>query len=97
EGHDLHGLERRYLLLPGLRSSNVHVYDTQPDPTNPTLVKTITAKELADKAGYCRPDTLHCGPEGIFLACLGGGNGADGPGGIALLDHTSFEVLGPWE
>src|SRR5262249_6139192 len=37
------------------------------------------------------------GPEGIFLSCLGGGNGVDGPGGIALLDHSSFDVLGPWE
>jgi selenium-binding protein 1 len=97
EGHGAGGLERRYLLLPGLRSSNVHVYDTHPDPTNPTLVKTIDAKELADKAGYSRPHTLHCGPEGIFLSCLGGADGADGPGGIALLDHDSFEVQGAWE
>ena len=64
--------ERRYLLLPGLRSSNVHVYDTQPDPRSPRLVKTIDAKELAAKAGYSRPHTLHCGPDGIFLSCLGG-------------------------
>lgn len=97
EGHDMTGLERRYLLLPGLRSSNVHVYDTQPDPSNPTLVKTITANELAEKAGYSRPHTLHCGPDGIFLSCLGGANGNDGPGGIALLDHTTFDVLRPWE
>jgi selenium-binding protein 1 len=97
EGHDTDRLQRRYLLLPGLRSSNVHVYDTHPDPASPTLVKTIDAKELADQAGYSRPHTLHCGPDGIFLSCLGGGNGADGPGGIALLDHTSFDVLRAWE
>jgi selenium-binding protein 1 len=97
EGHDMSGLARRYLLLPGLRSSNVHVYDTQPDPANPTLVKTITAEELAEKAGYSRPHTLHCGPDGIFLSCLGGANGNDGPGGIALLDHTTFDVLRAWE
>jgi methanethiol oxidase len=97
EGHDMSGLARRYLLLPGLRSSNVHVYDTQPDPTSPTLVKTITAEELAEKAGYSRPHTLHCGPDGIFLSCLGGADGAEGPGGIALLDHTTFDVLRAWE
>ncbi|MHA6796982.1 selenium-binding protein SBP56-related protein [Pseudonocardia bannensis] len=98
-GHDHgdDGLQRRYLLLPGLRSSNVHVYDTQPDPTAPQLVKTITAQELADKAGYSRPHTLHCGPDGIFLSCLGGANGQDGPGGIALLDHNTFDVLRAWE
>jgi selenium-binding protein 1 len=97
EGHDMSGLARRYLLLPGLRSSNVHIYDTQPDPSSPKLVKTITAAELAEKAGYSRPHTLHCGPDGIFLSCLGGANGEDGPGGIALLDHESFDVLRAWE
>jgi selenium-binding protein 1 len=97
EGHDMDGLARRYLLLPGLRSSNVHVYDTQPDPANPMLVKTIDADELAAKAGYSRPHTLHCGPDGIFLSCLGGANGNEGPGGIALLDHTTFDVLRAWE
>src|SRR3954464_14333365 len=93
EGHDMTGLERRYLLLPGLRSSNVHVYDTQPDPRSPHLLKTIDAKELAANAGYSRPHTLHCGPDGVFLTCLGGPLGNDdGPGGIALLDHESFAV-----
>src|ERR687886_688064 len=56
EGHHTgpDGLQRRFLLLPGLRSSNIHVYDTQPDPWNPTLHKMITAEELAAKAGYSR-------------------------------------------
>jgi selenium-binding protein 1 len=97
EGHDMNGLERRYLLLPGLRSSNVHVYDTQPDPRSPRLHKTVDANELAANAGYSRPHTLHCGPDGIFLSCLGGANGDDGPGGIALLDHATFDVLRAWE
>jgi hypothetical protein len=99
EGHDMgpDGLQRRYLLLPGLRSSRVHVYDTQPDPRSPRLHKTIEASELAEKAGYSRPHTLHCGPDGVFLTCLGGADGEEGPGGIALLDHNSFDVLGAWE
>jgi methanethiol oxidase len=99
EGHDhgTDGLQRRYLLLPGLRSSTIHVYDTHPDPTQPKLIKTITSEELASKAGYSRPHTLHCGPDGIFLSCLGGANGAEGPGGIALLDHNTFDVLRAWE
>ncbi len=98
EGHDMHGLQRRYLLVPGLRSSNIHVFDTQPDPRNPTLIKTIDAKSLSQKAGYSRPHTLHCGPDGVFLTCLGGPEGNDdGPGGIALLDHATFDVLRAWE
>jgi methanethiol oxidase len=103
EGHDMgaDGLQRRYLLLPGLRSSRIHVYDTRPDPRAPRLHKTIEAEELASRAGYSRPHTLHCGPDGVFLTCLGSGNGAtsngDGPGGIALLDHNTFDVLRAWE
>ncbi|MGY1697681.1 selenium-binding protein SBP56-related protein [Geodermatophilus sp. SYSU D00814] len=99
EGHDTghDGLQRRYLLLPGLRSSNVHVYDTHPDPRSPRLHKTIAAEELAGKAGYSRPHTLHCGPDGVFLTCLGSGDSDDGPGGIALLDHSTFDVLRAWE
>ncbi|MDH6125433.1 selenium-binding protein SBP56-related protein [Kitasatospora sp. GP82] len=89
--------ERRFLLLPGLRSSRLHVMDTRPDPVRPRLVKVVSAEELAAKAGYSRPHTLHCGPDGVFLSCLGGANGADGPGGVALLDHTTFEVLRAWE
>ena len=99
EGHDMgaDGLQRRYLLLPGIRSSRVTVLDTQPDPRSPRIHKVIEPEELAAKAGYSRPHTLHCGPDGVFLTCLGAANGADGPGGIALLDHTTFNVLRPWE
>jgi selenium-binding protein 1 len=98
EGHDHHnGLERRYLLVPGIRSSTTYVLDTKPDPCNPVLKHTIEAGELAAKAGYSRPHTVHCGPGGIFMSALGGANGEDGPGGIALLDHDTFEVLEPWE
>jgi selenium-binding protein 1 len=99
QGHGGHGqpLERRYLIVPGLRSSRTYVMDTRPDPHHPQVVRTIEADELAAKAGYSRPHTVHCGPGGIFVFSLGGANGNDGPGGIALLDHDSFEVIGPWE
>ncbi|KPM51670.1 selenium-binding protein [Frankia sp. R43] len=95
-GHD-GGLERRYLVVPGLRSSRIHVLDTRPDPRSPRLVHTIEAAELAARAGYSRPHTVHCGPHGLYLSALGGADGADGPGGVALLDHDTFEVVGPWE
>jgi len=96
-GHHADGLQRRYLLIPGIRSSYIHVYDTHPDPRQPALARTITPDELANNAGYSRPHTLHCGPDGIFMSCLGGAHGADGPGGIALLDHDTFDVLRAWE
>jgi selenium-binding protein 1 len=89
-------VERRYLIAPGLRSSNIHILDTKPDPRQPKLVKTITAKEVADRAGYSRPHTVHCGPGGVYISALGNAEGK-GPGGVFVMDHESFEVLGRWE
>ena len=88
-------VERRYLVVPGLRSSRLHILDIKPDPRQPTLVKVIEPEEVADKAGYTRPHTVHCGPEGIYVAALG--NREEAPGGVFLMDHETFEVRGRWE
>jgi len=89
-------VERRFLILPGLRSSNIHVVDTKPDPTKPVVIRTITAKELAERAGYSRPHTVHCGPDGIYVSALADADGK-APGGVFVMDHESFDVLGRWE
>jgi selenium-binding protein 1 len=89
-------VERRYLLVPGLRSSRIHVLDTKPDPQAPRIVKVIEPSEVHRVSGYSRPHTLHCGPEGIFVSALGSPAG-EGPGGLFLLDHDSYDVLGRWE
>jgi len=97
EGHSHDNLERRYLVVPGIRSSRTYILDTKPDPRQPQVIRTIEAEELAAKAGYSRPHTVHCGPGGIFMSNLGGANGNEGPGGVALIDHDTFEVTGAWE
>jgi selenium-binding protein 1 len=89
-------IERRYLLVPGIRSSRIYVVDTKPDPRNPTLVKTIEAEEIASKAGYSRPHTIHCGPDGIYVSALGAPDGG-GPGGVFVIDHDTFAVKGRFE
>ena len=89
-------MERRYLIVPGTHSSRIHVIDTQPDPRSPRLVKVIEGDEVMRKTGYAAPHTVHCGPDGIYLNALGGPDG-DGPGGIFMLDHETFEVRGAWE
>ena len=86
-------IERRYLVVPGLRSSRIYILDTKPDPRKPTLVKTIEPEELAEKTGYIRPHTIHCGPGGIYVTALGNKDGK-GPGGNFVMDHESFEPLG---
>jgi selenium-binding protein 1 len=89
-------VQRRYLVVPGLRSSRVHILDTMPDPRNPRIVKRIEAQELAEKTGYTRPHTVHCGPGGIYMTALGDADGK-GPGGVLVMDQESFEPLGRWE
>src|SRR5437899_2194826 len=63
-------VERRYLLVPGLRSSRIHVVDVKEDPVQPKLVKVIEADELARNTGYSRPHTSHCGPDGLYMSAL---------------------------
>lgn len=89
-------VERRYLIAPALGSSRLYIIDTRPDPTNPQIIKTIEPEEVAAKAGYANGHTVHCGPDGIYVSALGAPDG-DGPGGIFMLDHDTFDVLGRWE
>src|SRR5438093_1661677 len=89
-------VERRYLLVPGLRSSRIHVIDVKDDPAQPKLVKVIEADQLARRTGYSRPHTIHCGPDGIYVSALGAPDGG-GPGGVFILDHDTFSVKGRFE
>ncbi len=89
-------VERRYLLVPGIHSSRIHVLDTKPDPRRPKIVKVIEGEEVARKTGYAAPHTTHCGTDAIYMNALGSPDGG-GPGGIFRIDHDTFEVLGKWE
>jgi methanethiol oxidase len=89
-------MERRYLVVPGLRSSRLHIIDIKSNPRKPELTKVIDADTLAKRAGYSRPHTTHCGPDGIYLNAIGSPDG-DGPGGVFVLDPETFDVRGKWE
>src|SRR5436190_14680092 len=89
-------VERRYLVVPGLRSSRIHIIDIKPNPQKPKIVKVIEPEEVFARANYSRPHTIHCGPEGIYVSAFGAPDG-DGPGGIFMLDCETFEILGQWE
>ena len=89
-------MERRYLVVPGIHSSRIHVLDTKPDPRQPRLVQVIEADTLARRTGYAAPHTVHCGPDGIYLSALGAPDG-NGPGGTFILDPETFNVRGRWE
>ena len=90
-------IERRYLVVPALRSSNIYILDVKEDPRSPKLIKTLDVNEVESRSGYTRPHTVHCGPEGIYISALASAGSEEGPGGIFLMDHYNFNILGQWE
>jgi len=91
-------LERRYLIVPGIRSSRIYIFDVK-EPLKAKIHKVIEPEELFAKTGYSRPHTIHCGPEGIYVSTLGGGgeDGTDGPPGIFIMDCETFDIIGRYE
>jgi len=92
-------LERRYLVIPGIRSSRIYIVDTKNAPQELKIHKVIEPEEVFAKTGYSRPHTIHCGPEGIYVSTLGGAgkDGTKGPPGIFLMDCQTFDVIGRYE
>src|ERR687891_15410 len=92
-----HGPDRSHLIVPGFRSSRIHILDVASDPRRPRIETVVEPAELAEKTGYSRPHTVHCMPgEQIVVSMLGDRDGG-GAGGFACLDARTFEVKGRWE
>ncbi len=91
------GPDRSHLIVPGFRSSRIHVVNVADDPLRPRIEKVIEREELVEKTGYTRPHTVHCMPgDNIVISMLGDTDG-NGAGGFAVLDARTFEVKGRWE
>ncbi len=66
--------DRRYLVVPGLKSGRVHVVDAA-DPLALKMHKVIEPAAIAKKAGLSAPHTVHCLADGtVLLSMLGGAN-----------------------
>jgi selenium-binding protein 1 len=89
-------MERRYLVVPGINSSRIHILDTKPDPRKPQIVKVIEPDTVFRRTGYAAPHTVHCGPDGIYVSALGAPDG-NGPGGTFTIDPETFDIRGRWE
>ncbi len=85
---------RRYLVVPGLKSSRIHIVDCV-NPKAPKLHKVIEPEEVKKKANLSAPHTVHCLADGrVMISMLGDAEGR-GPGGFLLLDED-YGVIGPW-
>jgi selenium-binding protein 1 len=87
--------DRRYLIVPGLASSRIHIVDAK-DPTNLRMHKVIEPEQISAKTNLSAPHTVHCLPSGeVMISMLGNAKG-EAPGGFLLLDNK-LEIVGRWE
>ena len=92
-----HGPDRSHLIVPGFRSSRLHVVNVADDPRRPRIEKVIEPEEVIEATGYTRPHTVHCMPgDNVVISMLGDADG-NGSGGFAVLDARTFELKGRWE
>src|SRR5690554_5939222 len=92
--HGEEGKERRFLIMPGFRSSRIYVVDAR-DERAPRLHKVIEPEEVK-RFGLSAPHSVHCLADGhVMVSMLGDAEGR-APGGFLLLDQD-FEVEGRWE
>lgn len=86
---------RRFLVVPGLASSNIHILDAK-NPRQPVLHKVIEGREIKQKVNLSAPHTVHCLADGnVMISMLGDAQG-QAPGGFLLLS-PDFEIAGRWD
>jgi selenium-binding protein 1 len=89
------GLNRDHLIVPGQRSSRIHILDAA-DPRDPEIEHVIEPEEIFEY-DLSAPHTVHCVPEGkIVISMLGNADG-ELPGGFLQLDQDDFSIDGHWE
>ncbi len=93
--HHVSGKERKYLILPGVRTTNLHIIDTATDPRAPRLHKVIEGDEIKKKTNLSGPHTVHCLGSDIIISMLGDADG-EAPGGFLHINED-FEIVGRWE
>ena len=62
--------QRRYLIVPGVRSSNLHIVDCGIDRKAPRLHKVIEGAEIKSKTNLSAPHTVHCIGSEFFLKTI---------------------------
>jgi selenium-binding protein 1 len=86
---------RRFLVIPGIRSSRIYIVDTA-EAKAPKIHKVIEPEEIKTKTNLSAPHTVHClANSQVMISMLGDGEG-NSPGGFLLLDEN-FDIIGRWE
>lgn len=93
--HGVEGKSRHFLVVPGNRSSRIHILDTSNERA-PRLHKVIEPEEIKAKTNLTAPHTVHCLADGTIMLSMLGDQEGNAPGGFLLLDEQ-FEIIGRWE
>ena len=93
--HDDDSRSRRFLIVPGQRSSRIHVIDTR-NPRAPEIHKVIEPEEVKEKTDLSAPHTVHCLGDGTVVISMLGDAEGNAPGGFLQLDED-LEIAGRWE
>lgn len=86
---------RRFLIVPGFRSSRIHILDTT-EPHAPKVCKVIEPEEVKQKTNLSAPHTVHCLADGTVMISMLGDKDGNAPGGFLQLDEN-FDIAGRWE
>ncbi|MFK7855093.1 MAG: selenium-binding family protein [Granulosicoccus sp.] len=93
--HSDSSMSRRFLIIPGVRTTNFYIVDTASDPRNPSMHKVLDGEEIKQKTNLSAPHTVHCLGSEIIVSMLGDADG-NAPGGFLHL-NKDFEIVGRWE
>ncbi|MUG97677.1 hypothetical protein F7734_37360 [Scytonema sp. UIC 10036] len=85
---------RRFLVIPGIRSSRIYIVDTA-DAKAPEIHKVIEPEEIREKTNLTAPHTVHCLADGHVMVSMLGDREGNGPGGFLLLDEN-FDIAGSY-
>ena len=88
-------LSRDTLVVPGFRSSRIHLLDVS-DPRSPRVRDVIEPAQIIEKTGLSSPHTVHCMPGDIITVSMLGDRDGNLPGGLAVIDARDFSVVGQW-
>jgi len=88
--HDDSTKSRRYIILPGVRTSNLNIYDTA-DAKNPVLHKVVSGDEIKQKTNLSAPHTVHCLGADIIISMLGDAE-HDGQLGMGCAEYIHARI-----
>ncbi|MDF5731315.1 MAG: selenium-binding family protein [Rhizonema sp. PD38] len=92
--HNNSSKSRRFLVIPGQRSSRIYIVDT--GDGGAAIHKVIEPEQIKEQTDLSAPHTVHCLADGHVMISMLGDREGNGPGGFLLLDEN-FDIVGRWE